>query len=196
MSARSSREEQSQRTRARILKAAFRIFARDGFVAGRTLDVARGARVSHGSVFVHFATREVLLAQVIEEMGGQVVARTHALAERKASIGAVLEAPLAGLREHEALYARLVGESPLLPSIARSTLVCIQSALALHLSAAVEREQAAGTVRELPLAFLFNTWLGLLHHYLLQRDLFAPDDSVLSRHGPELVRQYLSLIAC
>jgi AcrR family transcriptional regulator len=191
-----TRDVQSQRTRARILEAAARIFARDGLSAARTLEVAREAQVSHGAIFVHFPTREALQAAAIEAVGGEVAARTHALAQSGGGVAEVLQAHLAGLCKHETFYARLVSESPLLPPIARSTLVAIQSAVAVHLSAALEREQAAGKVRRLPLAFLFNTWLGLLHHYLLNRALFAPGGSVLARHGPELVRSYSALISC
>ena len=34
--------------------------------------------------------------------------------------------------------------------------------------------------------FAFNTWLALIHHYLMNRDLFAPSKSVLSTKGGEL----------
>ena len=191
----SQREAQRRSTRERLLRAASKVFLRDGFLAARTSDIARAARLSHGSVFVHFPTRDALLAAAIEKLGDALARRIHDLAEADASVAEILQGHLAGLMEHEALYARLVSESPVLPSTARGALVGIQSAVAFHLSAAAEREMAAGRLRRVPLPLLFNTWLGLVHHYLINRDLFAPHASVLQRHGRTLVRHYLGLLA-
>src|SRR5207245_2072639 len=41
---------------------------------------------------------------------------------------------------------------------------------------------------------LFNTWIGLVHHYLVNRDLFATGDSVISEHGDALVQHLITLV--
>ena len=43
----------------------------------------------------------------------------------------------------------------------------------------------------MPLHLLFNTWTGLVHHYLSQRDLFNPKGSVIRRYGDELLEHFL-----
>ena len=50
-------------------------------------------------------------------------------------------------------------------------------------------------MRKLPIHLLFNTWLGLVHYYLMNADLFAPGESVLSRYQDELVSHFLALIS-
>jgi len=45
------------------------------------------------------------------------------------------------------------------------------------------------------LPLLFNTWLGLIHHYLGNRDLFAPGHSVVERHGSMLLDHFVGLLA-
>jgi hypothetical protein len=107
----------------------------------------------------------------------------------------ILEAHLAGLREYETLYTRLISEGPVLPPYARSVLIGIQSAVAQHLAEAVERQTAAGEIRRMELPLLFNTWLGLLHHYLVNRDLFAPGEFVLQRCGRVLLNHFMRLVA-
>ncbi len=189
------RKEQKQLTRARILDAAYRLFSRQGLGATTTLEVARRAKVSHGLIFAHFATREALVTAVVAEFSERVVIRIHDLTEAKASLREVLAAHLAGLSQHEAFYARLVTEGPSLPPAARATLIGIQSATALHIAEAAEREMAHSRIRRMPVHLLFNTWIGLVHHYLVNRDLFAPGESVLNRRGPELLEHYLGLLA-
>lgn len=189
-----TRQDQKQQTRARLIRVAQELFAAQGIAETRTLDVALAAGVSHGTVFLHFPNRDDLVAAVIGEFGSAATRRIHELAERGGSVREVLAAHIAGLKEHEDFYVRLVREGPQLAQVARSTLVGIQSAIAYHLAEVVVRETAAGEVRKMALPLLFNTWIGLLHHYLSNRDLFAPGASVLDRHGEDLLDHMMSLL--
>jgi AcrR family transcriptional regulator len=190
-----TREERKLATRRRILDAALRVFARDGFLAATTQAVAAEAGVSHGSVFVHFGSQERLVAAAIADFGEDVARRIHESIESGARTREVLSAHLAAIREREDFYARLAAEAPLLGEGARSSLVCIQSAISFHLSPAVEADRAAGRIKAASLPLLFNTWLGLVHYYLANRELFAPGESVVDRRGPELLKHFMSLIA-
>ncbi|MNC80717.1 hypothetical protein D3C75_1336170 [compost metagenome] len=52
-----------------------------------------------------------------------------------------------------------------------------------------------GTAAYMPVHLLFNSWIGLLHHYLMNRDLFAPDESVLERYGKELLAHFMRMVS-
>ncbi len=190
----SQRFEQKRRTRERLIEAALPLLARDGLMAARTGDIAKAAEVSHGTVFLHFPTRNDLLIAVIEQFGERLTRRLHELNRGELALGQVLQAHLQGLAEFEDFYTRMVIEGPLLPDEAQQTLLMVQSAVSFHLIQAAERQMAAGEIRLLPLHLLFNTWLGLIHHYLINRRWFAPEGKVLERYGPELTAYYLHLI--
>jgi len=151
--------------------------------------------VSHGSVFAHFGTQEGLIAAVIEDFGEALSLHLHESTERGAGTREVLKSHLDAIRESEGFYARLAVETPLLPSEARLSLVLIQSDIAFHLSPAIEADAKAGSVKAMPLPLLFNTWVGLLHYYLANRELFAPDASLLESRGEELLDHFMSLIS-
>ncbi|MEN8235453.1 MAG: helix-turn-helix domain-containing protein [Actinomycetota bacterium] len=189
-----TRRARKEHTRRLLIDGALDEMAERGIMATRTIDVANRAGVAHGTVFVHFPTREHMVEAVVAEHASRVALRLHELARDGIAVRDVLEAHLAGLGEHEAFYARLVMEGPLLPDYPRATLLGIQSAISAHLAEAAEREMAAGTIRAMPVHLLFNTWLGLVHHYLSNRDLFAPGESVVERWGPTLLDHYLGLI--
>jgi AcrR family transcriptional regulator len=188
------RELQKQQTRGALLAAAMSVCERDGIVAARTADVAEQAGVAHGSVFVHFPTREALFISAIEEFGVGLARRLHELAAGGAGLRETLEAHLQGLAEHEGFYARLAIEAPLLPPDARRSFLSVQSAISFHISQAAQHDEAAGLIKPMPIHLLFNTWIGLVHHYLANRDLFAPNTSVIERHGPELIDHFMSLV--
>jgi AcrR family transcriptional regulator len=189
-----NRDEQKSRTRRRIIDAAVAVFAREGILSSTTAEIAKEAGLSHGSVFARFGTQEALIAAVIEDFGESLSRRHHELVASGARTREVLDAHLRAIAEREAFYATLVVEAPILPPRARDSLVLIQSSISFHLSPAVDADTLAGRIRAMPLHLLFNTWIGLIHHYLANRRLFAPGDSVIGRRGEELLDHFMSLI--
>lgn len=190
----SQRQQQKENTRQLIINVALNQFAKDGLTATRTSDIASAATVSHGTVFAHFPTREILLDAVIEEFGIRITKRLHELVNGNCGIKEVLEAHVKGISEYEGFYTRLVSEGRLLNESSRNSLIMIQSAISFHISEVAEREVNAGKIRPIPLDLLFNTWIGLVHHYLINGDLFAPESPVLKKYGNQLIEHYLSLI--
>lgn len=189
-----TRADKKEQTRTLLLETALDLMAERGITATRTIDVAERAGVAHGTVFLHFPTRDDLVDAVVGEHADQIAGRLHELADGEATVRDVLAAHLAGLAEHEAFHARLVMEGPLLPPYARATLLGIHSAISAHLAQAAGFEMATGAIKNMPIPLLFNTWLGLIHHYLTNRDLFAPGESVVERWGPTLLDHYVRLL--
>ncbi len=187
------RQLQKETTRSHLIETAFQQFAEKGITATKSSDIAEAARVSHGTVFVHFSTQEDLLNAVIEEFGERISLRLHELAAGNNSLREILEAHLKGLTEFEEFYSKLVIEVRLLPESARNTFLIIQSSISFHISQAAEREMKEGIIRPCPIHLLFNTWTGLIHYYLSNSDIFAPEGSVLKRYGEELLKYYYKL---
>ncbi len=188
-----TRQLQKERTREFLISTASELFAARGILATRMSDIAQAAGVSHGTVFLHFETQEALVKEVIRVYCGKMVLLTHELARNCGSLHHLLQAHLQGIMEFEALYSRLVIENRLLPQEARDEWINLQSALALHFSQAAERELEEKT-QDIPLSMLFNMWIGLVHHYLSNDDLFAPGQSVLGRWGDTLVETFTQLL--
>jgi AcrR family transcriptional regulator len=78
MPPRATRAEAQARTRADLLAAAARVFARRGYDAATVADVAAEAGYSHGAVYSNFAGKEDLFLALYEDWVAQ---RTAALAD-------------------------------------------------------------------------------------------------------------------
>jgi len=189
-----TRTLRKQATRRTFVRHALRLVSRRGFAAARTLDVARSAGLSHGALFVHFPTREALLEEVAIQVGRDVTDELHRVAVANASLREALGAHLASLEKYERIYRQFLLAGPAQAPGFRRTWTGIQSAVATHLQAAVQREPASARVHMIPQHLLFNTWMGLVHHYILNRDLLSPGRSVLREHGAELIRHFLFLL--
>jgi AcrR family transcriptional regulator len=190
-----ARNRQRENTRGRIVEAAYAQFCARGILSTRMEDVARAAGVSHGTVFLHFKTQEALVAGVIGIYGMRICARMHELAGEGSGVRAMLAAHIRGIGEFEPFYTRLIAEAGMLPEACRSAWVGVQSALSFHLGSAAEADMAAGKIRTMPVHLLFNGWAGLLHYYLMNGGLFAPEGGVVARYGKELLDHYLKLIS-
>ncbi|MHB8061145.1 MAG: TetR/AcrR family transcriptional regulator [Ruminiclostridium sp.] len=190
----SQRQKQKLQTRKQLIDVALNQLAKDGLTTTRTSDIAIAAKVSHGTLFAHFPTRELLLDAVIEEFGIRITKRLHELVSSNCGMKELLEAHLIGISEYEAFYTRLVSEGHLLHEKSRNSLIMIQSAISFHLIQVAEREMEAFEIRTMPVDLLFNTWIGLINYYLINGDLFAPGNSVIKVHGNRLVEHFINLI--
>lgn len=186
------RQEQKELTRQKIIDAAFRIYARQGFAAPTSL-IAKEAEVSHGSVFAHFPTSESLQIQVLAQFAEEVGGRLHNLSLKRGNITAILYGHIDVLAKYEVFYARLISELSALPDAAKTEIISLQSIVSRHFCIAIEQEEE-GAIKEVPFYMLFNTWIALIHYYLQNRDLFAPGGSVLTLRRDELVNSFAELI--
>ncbi|MSO64737.1 MAG: TetR/AcrR family transcriptional regulator [Alphaproteobacteria bacterium] len=188
------RPERKVATRQRLVDRTRYLCERQGFLRLRTADVARAARLSHGAVFVHFPTREALLREVAGDLGRAITDRLYEQVEGGAALPTVLQAHLAALAERETLYRHLLIEGPLLSDDFRLVWIGVQSAVAHHIGDAARAAMAAGTIRPMTLSLLIATWVGLVHHYCVNRDLLVAADPVLAARGGELVEHFMALV--
>ena len=185
-----SRQQQKEQTRRRLVETTYQVICRKGIIGTRVSDIAHVAGVSHGAVFVHFESLEVLIAGVIEEYGWRMALRTHELAASSTGLEELLRAQLEGIEEQEAFYTRLVTENRLLPQAARDVWTGLQSAMSFHFCRVAERIWPHADM-----ALMFNTWIGLVHHYLMNGDMFAPEGGVMKRYANTLIDFYIRMTA-
>ncbi len=186
-----SRQRQKEQTREALLHTAYEVFSEKGILGARMADIAQKAGVSHGTVFLHFETQETLITQVVAHYCGKIAACTHELSDNNGTLRELLAAHLQGIMDYEPFYTRLVIENRLLPQDARDAWIGVQSAVSLHFSQAAAR--VFGETQNASL--LFNTWIGLVHYYLSNGDLFAPEGQVIRRYGERLINFFLAMAA-
>ncbi|OGF97977.1 MAG: hypothetical protein A3F83_15770 [Candidatus Glassbacteria bacterium RIFCSPLOWO2_12_FULL_58_11] len=188
----SSRKEQKEHTRELLLESALQEFSRKGISATTTVDIARAAGVAHGTLFLHFPTRDDLLVRVISDFGLRIGREFKRLSREGGGVREILRAHLDIVQEYESFYAQLVIAGPLLPVDARNDIFLIQSGIAYYLKKALARDIGEKSVRPVPVHLLLNTWIGTLNYYLANRDKFAPGQSVIATHGQELLDYFMS----
>jgi AcrR family transcriptional regulator len=66
-------------TKAKILEAAFRRLAREGYAALSTREIARDAGVNHALINYHYRSKDQLVIAVLDEANRQLLERQHRL---------------------------------------------------------------------------------------------------------------------
>ena len=189
-----SRSLQRETTRRQLVEAGLRVVAAHGFGGATTAAIAKATGKAHGTVFVHFKSREALVGELVEEIGRAMSRRLADISSEVIGVGDVVDAHLTALAEQEVLFARLLAEASTLPLGSRARIFALQSGIAWRLRAAYARAVANGTARAMDPVVLANTWIALTNHYLMNRDLFAPGASVIAVRGAELKNQLLEII--
>lgn len=192
-SSRISRQEQKERTRAGLIRAATQLFVKKGIHNTATADIAKSLRVSHGTVFVHFPTRDDLILAVIDSFGTRLSAEFgHGLIS--SDLKGLLEFHLDILAEYEDFYHRLVNEMAHLPPKVKSMFFMMNSAVSWKLFEAAEVDMKKGRVKSMSRPLLFNTWIALVQYYVLNRELLSERLPILKEKRKELVEHFLHLI--
>lgn len=187
------RELQKSKTRRLIMDTAYKIYSTEGFQA-TTNTIAKAANISHGTIFVHFPNVDSLLTSLLEEFGDTVNSQLHELSEKGEQLSDVLETHIDILSEYEDFYKNLIVSINLLPEEAKYTYISIQSTVSFHLSKVFERCVENKEAKDIPIHIVFNTWVGLLHYYLINRFLFTDAGSVLLRYKADLINYFMDLL--
>ena len=70
--------------RDRILKAAIKVFAKNGFYATRVSEIAKAAGVADGTIYLYFKNKDDVLITIFEEGIQQLLAILREVAESDA----------------------------------------------------------------------------------------------------------------
>ena len=189
-----TRKEQKEQTRAGLVRQAESLFALNGISGTSTADIAKSLKVSHGTLFVHFATREDLVKAVVDEFGERLSTALGQKISNELKLKELLKAHVMVLADFEDFYLRLISESQSLPAHIRSIVYAINASLSYRFYRAAKNEMDNGYFKKMTQIYFFNTWLGLVHYYVMNRDLFSEQTPILNEVGPDLIRHFLHLI--
>src|SRR5881227_1957843 len=67
--------------RAAILRAATRVFARNGYFNSKVADIARAADVADGTVYLYFKSKEEILHSIFDQNMAEAIAEGRKLIE-------------------------------------------------------------------------------------------------------------------
>jgi AcrR family transcriptional regulator len=114
VSTRQPTRAKGHRTRSRIVEAAETVFVRRGYLETRVADIAREAKVAHGSFYTYFSSKE----EVFRDVAERVVAEMYTALEGRTLGDTPAERIRAANRRYFELYERHAGVLALIEQVA------------------------------------------------------------------------------
>ncbi|MCB9525911.1 MAG: TetR/AcrR family transcriptional regulator [Myxococcales bacterium] len=165
---------------AELLRAALDLFVEQGFAATRIESIAKRAGVSKGTVYLYYPSKEALLAAVVGESTGPLLAEVAALmADGSRTATDVIRAvTLLWVERFESAGATglpklIYAESSNFPEIARAYLTQADKARALF-EALIQRGIDAGEFRPVDLQATARAYLGGIIFAMIYRHALGP----------------------
>ncbi len=163
-----------------------------GYREANTARIATGAGVAHGTVFLHFPTREELLDGIVMADGQADAAEVVPHLSGSPTLRALLDLHLRQLDAHLPFARMLARELPSLPAALRARVLVVRTPLAEAMRLAILRGQSAGQLRAGDPTTWLSFWFGAVERLLAHPDLFPP----LAVRGPALRDGFLTLLEC
>src|SRR2546423_4413006 len=160
----SSRAQQSEATRRKLLRVGRDLFARRGFAGVATEEIVRRAGVTRGALYHHFRDKRDLFAAVVEQVEQEVMERvaeaalaeTDAWDQQRAAIGAYLDVCL-----EPAVQRIVLTDAPSVLGVAAWREIEARYGLGL-VSAGLQTTMEAGYIERQPVEPLAHLLLGAL----------------------------------
>jgi AcrR family transcriptional regulator len=183
-------------TRKRILDAARRLFADNGFEATTTRDIAQAAGIATGTLFNYFATKDAIVACLASDAIGEAVEDFQPSGSEAASLEEELFAHIvAGLRKMKGLRKHLPAllETTLSP-LAESSPDDAASLRAVHLQvvAKLAAQHGYGEISPVALQLYWTLYTGMLVYWANDRSRNQENTLALIDHSLTMFVSWLS----
>jgi AcrR family transcriptional regulator len=191
----SKRREAKQRTRAGLIEAAKVEFAERGFLNTATADIAERAGVAHGTLFLHFQTKEKLILEILERVLLELTDELHRLLFGTYDVRELLVRYLDFLEREEPFFTILNRELPFYSMQLRRQVMVREAAVRHYFYDALERGIDEGRYRRVDITAAIGMLFGSLNSYLANRELFIVGESIIAEKRDLIVDTFLKLIS-
>ncbi len=183
-----SRLEKKEQTRRKIIDSATEIISAEGVNESFIKQAGKAAGVAHGSIFAHFGSREMLISAVLESY---ILKASNFFPSDNSSIPleTAIESHLRMIGYNEGLYVNLIVRKSLLPEKAK--LQALQFEMKIS-SMIIDCLKSVSPNSDPIIAS--NMWIGLIYRYLENKELYSPNQEVITRFGDVLKQFFISQI--
>jgi AcrR family transcriptional regulator len=138
--------DKGRRTRQRLLSAAERVFERDGFLEARIADIAKSARVSYGTFYTYFDSKEEIFREVASAVIDDMYESLDVVAEGQGALDLIPAANevFIGLYERHASMLALIEQVATFDEHFRQARLDLRRRLVKRVEHAVARMSASG----------------------------------------------------
>lgn len=189
-----TRKQEKEKTRNHILRMALTEFEKYGYRHSNTARIAKNAGVAHGTIFLHFNTKDQLFFEVIHQRVYQESNRLYAAVQDSNDIEALCRIHLQHISEELAFESMLARELPFLPIQLKRQVFTIRCGIVKYFYDVLTKEIEQQKIKSINPASAINSWFGTINYFLANQDMFAQPGKIIEEKGGELIQFFLTTL--
>ncbi len=171
------RQIQKMQTREKILSVALEAFLEKGFLHTTTAEIAKQAGVAHGTLFLHFSTKDALVVEIIDRELEQVNTKMHELVHKSFDFYVLMDNYLSFIEVRESLFVILATELPFYEDSLRRKIMYRESLIRSHIAQSIHVGIHQGKYRTCDVDAIVQFLFGMIHYYLSLSSVFSDGDA-------------------
>jgi len=188
------RQKQKQTTKAKILSAAKQIYIDKGILNTATSQIAQAAGIAHGTLFLHFPNKDILVLELIDEEMSKFSESLKELILESSEIKKILQQYLQLIIAEEGFFSTLAKEMPFYNSVLRRKILFRESLIREHFHKVINDGIKNGSYKKLDIPSALNFLFGTINYYLSLRSSFVQTGSVIKKFQKQIISTFLKML--
>ncbi|HPR17164.1 MAG TPA: TetR/AcrR family transcriptional regulator [Candidatus Cloacimonadota bacterium] len=190
------RQLQKQNTRLNLLQVARQQFVVQGFLNTTTSQIAAAAKVAHGTLFLHFPNKNMLILEILDTELNEINAQIRKVIAGAGDLEQMLVQYLEMLQEDEDIFSVIARELPFYPAELRRMILFRESIIRSYFHKMIEQGITAGRYRRLDPAAAVTFLFGTINYYLSLKTIYVKEGSVLKKFQHSIEQCFMALLIC
>lgn len=177
------RELSKLKTRAAILNTTKELMVQNGVMKLTTNEIAKSLGIAHGSIFLHFGSREMLIFTVLDDALKEISAKVIARCGDLDTLEDLLEQYLTVIAESSDFLQVIYKELPYFPGGIQREVFALEALLRNMFYMKIE---AVGIFEAKQIGLRLDGFFSTIVRYLTLNDLYAPKGNALVHKKDDL----------
>ncbi|RLC52572.1 MAG: hypothetical protein DRZ79_00960 [Candidatus Cloacimonadota bacterium] len=188
------RQLQKKKTRNYLLEVAKTCFIKNGFLKTTTSEIAEKASVAHGTLFLHFKTKEALIVEILDKELEIISHQINKITEQAENLEQLLEKYLDFLEEQEDLFSVLARELPFYSEELRRKILFRESVIREHFHRTIEDGINKQIFRACEVSVVVTFLFATINYYLSLKPIFVETGSVIKKFRKSIVSTFFLML--
>lgn len=188
------RDFKKQETNKAILAVARSEFIKNGFLDTNTKTIAEKAGIAHGTLFLHYKTKHLLMERVMED---QLISINNQL-ERILTDEGTLESLLSGyldfMTEREDFFEVLAREMPFYPQDIRIKAYLKEASARNYFYRCIQKGIENGIYKNIDIKMALTFLFGTINYFLLNKNNMIKDGSIIEYKKESIIKTFMIFI--
>ncbi|MCD4818978.1 MAG: TetR/AcrR family transcriptional regulator [Candidatus Cloacimonetes bacterium] len=187
------RQLQKQKTRELIIEVSKESFIKNGFLNTTTSQIAKAAGIAHGTLFLHFPSKDLLIEEILDNELGEISQEIYNLVLSQNSIETLLNKYLDLISQQEDFFSTIYRELPFYNDKLRRKILFKESIIRSHFFQVIEKSRS-DYLQKNEISTAITMLFATVRYYLIMKDSLISSKNVIDEFKEHILSIFLKII--